>query len=459
MTQISQTIGGGEKAFDLTYDSLGRKTAFETPLYRSKGKWQYLSTDYTYDAAGRLTNIAHSNPAGTIDTLTYGYDPNGNRISLTGAGAQPQRAEVTDTLYDEANEVLQFNADSMAYDENGNLLSRTDACGTTSYEWDARDRLVGITGYKPDCSPLATSFAYDPMGRRVEKTINGVTTMYLYDGLDIIMEMDEMGAPTASYIRTLSIDEPLGRIDLATGTPRFYLQDALGSVTALTDENGVVKTTYGYNPFGHVAITGEVSGSPFQYTGRENDGTGFYYYRARYYSPELQRFISEDPIGLDGGINFYNYAGNNPVNFADPWGLWTFQLGAGGIGGAGAGAKAHSGIAISYSNGVFQIGTYETQGVGAFGGYGGSLAIEFAVSKNKSIQDLSGMTVDTGIAIGEGGGVGIEANVPINSAASASYGGSIGITAKGIPVEEHSFISHNWVQTLVQIDFSNKCEK
>ena len=62
-------------------------------------------------------------------------------------------------------------------------------------------------------------------------------------------------------------------------------------------------------------ITGEASDNPFQYTGRENDGTGLYYYRARYYSPELQRFISRDPIGLGGGdVNFYRYVGNSPVN-------------------------------------------------------------------------------------------------------------------------------------------------
>jgi RHS repeat-associated protein len=281
-----------------------------------------LSTNYAYDDAGRLTGIDHQNPAGTIDTLTYGYDPNGNRISITGAGAQPQRAEVTDTLYDEANEALQFDAADMAYDENGNLLSRTDACGTTTYEWDARDRLVGITGFKADCSPLAASFVYDPLGRRVEKTTNGETTMYLYDGLDIIMEMDEMGAPTASYIRTLSIDEPLARVELGSSAVRYYLADALGSVTALADEGGVVKTTYSYDPFGQVAVSGEASSNPFQYTGRENDGTGLYYYRARYYSPELQRFISEDPLGFEGGdLNLYSYTSNSPMNFVDPLGF------------------------------------------------------------------------------------------------------------------------------------------
>jgi RHS repeat-associated protein len=245
------------------------------------------------------------------------YYPSRDKIFITNEGIQPQRAEVIDTLYDEANELLQFNAADMAYDENGNLLSRTDACGTTTYEWDARDRLVGITGYKADCSPLTASLAYDPVGRRVEKTINGTTTMYLYDGLDIIMEMDETGTPTASYIRTLSIDEPLARVELGSGSVRYYLADALGSVTALTDENGVVKTTYSYDPFGHVAVSGEASDNPFEFAGREHDvGTDLLFERNRYYSFDLQRYISEDPIGMAGGdVNYYVRVGNNPLNF------------------------------------------------------------------------------------------------------------------------------------------------
>ena len=86
---------------------------------------------------------------------------------------------------------------------------------------------------------------------------------------------------------------------------------------------------------GNVTITGEISDNPFQYTGRENDGTGLYYYRARYYSPELQRFISEDPIRFEGGdVNFYTYVFNDAVNWIDPEGL----KGRGGIGSKGKGS-------------------------------------------------------------------------------------------------------------------------
>jgi RHS repeat-associated protein len=118
----------------------------------------------------------------------------------------------------------------------------------------------------------------------------------------------------------LNIDEPLMRIK-ADNTIRYYHTDALGSVIALSDDAGAIKTTYTYQPFGATIVTGEASDNPFQYTGRENDGTGFYYYRARYYSPELQRFISEDPIRFAGGINWFAYVGNKPLKFIDPTGL------------------------------------------------------------------------------------------------------------------------------------------
>ena len=165
---------------------------------------------------------------------------------------------------------------------------------------------------------LTASFAYDALGRRIQKTINGRTIQYLYDGKDIVQEF-ESGLPSVGYIRTLNIDEPLARI--STVKQRYYQLDALGSVIGLTDESGHEVTQYAYDAFGQVTVSGEVSDNHFQYTGRENDETGLYYYRARYYSPELQRFVSEDPIRFWGGLHFFTFVENNPMNHIDPYGL------------------------------------------------------------------------------------------------------------------------------------------
>ena len=88
---------------------------------------------------------------------------------------------------------------------------------------------------------------------------------------------------------------------------------------------------YAYSPYGETVALGPDEGNPLQYTGRENDGTGLYYYRARYYDPVLKRFISEDPIGIAGGINLYQFVDGDPVGKSDPFGEY-------GWGGALAGA-------------------------------------------------------------------------------------------------------------------------
>ena len=107
---------------------------------------------------------------------------------------------------------------------------------------------------------------------------------------------ESSGGNTASYLRTLSIDEALVRVE-ATDTAH-YLGDALGSSVVLTNAGGTMATTYTYAPFGETAVAGRPAPNVFRFTGREDDGTGLYYYRARYYDPLRSRFVGDDPIGF-----------------------------------------------------------------------------------------------------------------------------------------------------------------
>lgn len=298
LTQVAQ----GALIVGLGYDAAGRRTSLTYP--------NGTSTTYSYDNASRLTSIVHNGPAGLIESLTYAYDAAGDRISLTRANgtASLLPAAVASASYDAANEQTQFGTATQTFDQNGNLTSD----GTNTYTWDARNRLTAISG-----PGLSASFVYDALGRRVSKTINGVTTQFLYDGNDIVQEIGG-SAVNANYVRSLNIDEPFVR-QTAAGN-EFYHVDALGSTLDLTNQTGTVQASYNYEAFGKMTMTGTTS-NPFQYTGRENDGTGLYNYRARYYSPLQSRFLKEDRTGVTGETNLYTYAFNNPVVYIDPLGL------------------------------------------------------------------------------------------------------------------------------------------
>jgi RHS repeat-associated protein len=115
------------------------------------------------------------------------------------------------------------------------------------------------------------------------------------------------------------VDEIFSRTD-TTGSSTF-LTDALGSTAALTDPKGNIQTQYAYAPFGNTTVSGLPSTNSLQFTGRENDRTGLYYYRDRYYGPALGRFTSEDRLRFTGGgTDYYVYNGNNPITLTDPFG-------------------------------------------------------------------------------------------------------------------------------------------
>ena len=163
------------------------------------------------------------------------------------------------------------------------------------------------------------SFKYDPFGRRIYKSSSSGTSVYAFDGDNLIEETNSTGSVVARYEDTQNIDEPLAM--LRSSATSYYHADGLGSVTSLSSSAGSIANTYTYDSYGkQTAATGSLV-NPFRYTARESDTeTGVYYYRARYYNPAT-RFLSEDPTRYGGGINFYAYVQNQAVNVADPSGL------------------------------------------------------------------------------------------------------------------------------------------
>lgn len=265
---------------------------------------------YAYDAASQLTGITYTRAdASLIGDLLYSYNALGHRVGIAGSlAATTLPAAMNSAVYDSANRVTNWNGSGITYDANGNMLSD----GARTYTWDAKNRLSAISG------GATASFQYDAYGRRLSKTVGGAATGYLYDGANPVQELTGT-TPSANILTGLGIDEFYRRTD--TSGARDMLADALGSIIALTDSLAQIKTQYSYEPYGATTATGEANTNPFQYTGRENDGTGVYYYRARYYNPAMARFISSDPIGFAGGINTYVYVGNNPLRYIDPRGL------------------------------------------------------------------------------------------------------------------------------------------
>ncbi|MCB1905459.1 MAG: IPT/TIG domain-containing protein [Gammaproteobacteria bacterium] len=330
---VERTVNGADPT-SYSYDLASRLLSIEFRGTTVTYEWDEASRltaktlpngtrqEYLYDVADRLTEIRFVRSDDTlIERIAYQYDANGRRIGKSTSLPSNDETLITGT-YDDANRMTSVtftnSGESCAldYDTNGNLTVKTCPGGVTLYTWDAQDRLIAIDG-----PGLAASFRYDALGRRIERSVNGDSTGYLYDGVQAIAEF---GAEDAALLSGLAIDEALGRF--AGSGDLTLLTDALGSVVAEARGDESIATRYGYSPYGETVSAGEESGSSTRYTGREEDGTGLYYYRARYFSPSLKRFFIEDPPHTPKQYTFYGLGNGNPIMSRDPLGLYVEVL-------------------------------------------------------------------------------------------------------------------------------------
>jgi RHS repeat-associated protein len=285
-----------------------------------------MTQTFTYDGYGRLAGEAHDSATATYGpgSESYTYDAAGNRnqtgYSYTSTNAVRGRPSIGGDAFSPG--------DSLVYDGAGNPTwwKNKTTNWYDSLTWDAEDRLIRLRRYNASNQlQLDVNYAYDGFGRRMKKWGTGVTTtLYVWNGWELLAETDGSGTATRRYTHAPEgLDFPLAMYQ--SGTTSLFHLDGQGNVYLLTNTSGTRRSEYRYRAYGdrYVTPVGEAVQSPFGYKAREEDReTGLVYMRHRYYSPRLERFLNQDPIGIAGGLNTYAFVGDDPVNFNDPLGLW-----------------------------------------------------------------------------------------------------------------------------------------
>ena len=419
ITNDDYTISGnGLDVFDLTftYDSVNRVTKRTSPLSG------YTKRMFSYDSLGRLLNACDSaggschNVVNGTSASAWSYDSAGNRAQVG-----------TSSTYGAGNRITAFGTTTFGYDSVGNIVCRiVGICPGTGagfkYSFDVRGRLRGIRD--GNTGALVDSLYYDARGRRVRKGRVGgayATESYVYEGDQVILDVDSAtGAVTWEYAWYPGAVDRLFAMRTATDTLAALEDPRLGTLRGLARfRNGVIVKRYAESPWGDaVADTGLTL--RYRFGGREYDSeSNLYYLRRRYYDPQSGRFLSEDPQGIDGGLNIYSYAGNDPVNSTDPFGLAPWHpcdAEDGKSGSAGRGECGH-GFDLPDMGVADQVCDYECwrldlplplgnpSGTGStigFSGSGGESSGGAAAKKKQSCWAVAGTAVTEAVLDGAG---------------------------------------------------------
>ena len=281
-----------------TRDNLGR---ISTKTETTDGATH--SYDYAYDLAGRLTEVKKDNAV----TASYTYDSNGNR--LTGPGGPG--------TYDAQDRMLTYGTASYQYTENGELQSKTDSGGITTFNYDAIGNLLSVT--RPNPQPNI-EYIVDGLNRRIGKKAGGTLVQgFLYgDKLHPVAELDGTNNAVSTFVYGSRNNVPDYMVK--GGVTYRILSDHLGSPRLVVNtQTGVIAQRMDYDEFGRVTQDTSPGFQPFGFAGGLYDtDTKLVRFGARDYDAETGRWTAKDPrLFQGGGYNLYEYVYNNPVNFTD----------------------------------------------------------------------------------------------------------------------------------------------
>lgn len=405
----SYTDGDGN-TLGYTYDDVGRLTKVTypgTPLkevsyaYDAADRlstvtdWAGRTTTYSYDALSRVAQIVRPNgtkqaraydDAGQLTLLkefapdgiteiysgTHVYDTAGQ---LTGETIAPSvtlgAVNVTQT-FSADNRLLTHNSAVATFDADGNLLSVSSGVTPSTYSYDPRNRLISAGGL---------TYGYNAENRRVSVTSSGGTTAYVVNPNAILDQVLVRVMPDGT--KTFYV-YGLGLLHEETGANlRYYHFDRRGDTIAITDATGNVTDRASYGVYGELLSHVGTTNTPFLFNGEwgvQTDSNGIYFHRARYYHPQLRRFLNQDSVVGElknsPSLNRFAYANGNPISLIDPFGLradWgQFGRGAASFAGAvigtvglaavevGSGGLATAGVIV----GAGSVGTAYVYGIG-----------------------------------------------------------------------------------------------
>lgn len=293
---LNDLAGNVLASHSYSYDGAGRRTQYKS---------QRAERAYDYDQRGRLIAAVEAD----AEPLSLTYDPAGNRTSVSRAGVSERYASTVLNQYSAVGGVRR------SFDLNGNLNARTLAGQRTAYEYDAENHLLRVR--LPDRTYVL--YEYDPLGRLASRTFRGETVRYLWDGDQLALMEDERHQTLQVYVWGSQIDE---LVAVAEGDHIYYCsQDALSSVTEITDSEGTLVGQIGYSPFGSPNGEGWTD-LPFRFTAALFDpATGLHCMRHRWYEAETGTYLQPHPMAPFGTAHPYAYADNDPVNRKVPRGF------------------------------------------------------------------------------------------------------------------------------------------